>query len=339
LAVSLVAAMIVVTAVGYGVYRWLWTLPAPPKVELTEIHVPAPGDLLDWSPDGKRLLAANRRGEMWVVEAASKRVTPLPAFRPTLWGVMWGPDDRPLAFAFENPAVTRMWSLDGNQWKLLPHRGVTPLPSPDRTRVVYLTGRELVREYWDYPGRRVETRGVPPGRLVRVADLMTGETLRDIPLPEMDHPQVQWANDQVLIVRGQINRIPKAFQCPLASGKLTPAREPIWPPKEPLLRLEYVSTPVRDQDLRKRLTKLGVPALPQTDEHDWWLIVRDVQRGTVVDRFALGRRDPVQRSTGGTYHTWKCARPTPDQKRWAILSAYDTLHLLDLGEVGAKPKT
>src|SRR5687767_5893795 len=90
LTVSLLLTLVVLVVVAGGVYRWLWILPAPHTIELAELPVPNPGDLLDWSPDGKRLLVANRRGQMWVVEIASARVSPLPTFRPTLWGVAWG---------------------------------------------------------------------------------------------------------------------------------------------------------------------------------------------------------------------------------------------------------
>lgn len=329
LAVSLLGVLIVTPMVGFGVYQWLWTLPAAPRVELTTLPVPAPGDLLDWSLDGKRLLVANRRGEMWVVEPATGRISALPVFRPTLWGIMWGPNDRPLAFAFENPALTRMWTLAGDEWKLLPHRGVQPIPAPNRERVAYLTGRDLVREYWHSPRRRVDAGGFQRGRFVRVADLMTGATVRDIPLPALEYPQVHWADDRILIVRGQINKRPQVFQCSIESGTLEPAKEPNWPPKEPAVRLEFVSTPIRDQELRNRLAKLGLPGLPQTDERDWWLIVRD-SRGAEMDRYALGRRDPHQRPSAGTYHSWKHAWQAPNRARWAVFSAYDTLHLLEI---------
>ncbi len=326
---ALLCAFVVMLAVTAGVYRWLWVLPPPPTVQLAELPIPAPGDLLDWSPDGARLLVANRRGEMWVVDRSVGRIKRLPTFKPTTWGAMWGPEGSPIVFARENRAITQIFALADGLWKPLPIRAVDPVPSPDRSRVAYLSGRALVREYWQHPQRPLESRNFRAGRFVQIADLRTGRPRRDIALPAIQYPQVHWANDEVLIIRGRMAEQLQVFQCRVASGKLEPATEPYWPPKAPPVSLEYVSTRIRDQELRNRLAKLGIPGLPQSDDRDWWLVVRD-SHGAEVTRYALGRRAANRRSTAGAFHTWKCARPDGSMQRWALLSAYERLHVLEL---------
>jgi hypothetical protein len=307
---SLLAAALA-GAAGFFVH-WLLTPPPPEVCPLPAIGVPRAGDLLAWSPDGKRLLAVNRLGEAAVVRFPDLSVEELPPFPQTPWGAAWDGGGRPLLIYRVGHPVSSVARLreDGSGWERLPVRGIEPAVSPDGRRLAFIeAGREGNAE-----------------SLLRVIDLATLRALAAAPVPRSDFYQAFWTDDRTLTVNGPLSMGNQSLE--FRPGEGAPRRVARRGYPAPPLRLAYEPRKLPGEEIRQKLREWKVPGAPSWRNTDWSLSVTEPQ-GREVQRIPLGRR-PDAAGTRGRYHTWKKAAPSPDYRLIVVRAADDTLRLLEL---------
>ncbi|MBI1765375.1 MAG: PD40 domain-containing protein, partial [Acidobacteria bacterium] len=145
-AVSLVALLVVISALGYGAYRLLQSAPGatPPATQRALTQLTFGAGLQSeptWSPDGRFIAYSSDRGgnfDIWVQQVSGGnpvQVTKTPAHD---WQPDWSPDGNSLAFRSEREGggLFVVPVLGGNERKVAAF-GYRPQWSPDGTQLLF----------------------------------------------------------------------------------------------------------------------------------------------------------------------------------------------------------
>jgi hypothetical protein len=280
--------------------------PAPEPCPLPALGISKPVADFSWSPDGRRLLAAGGRGEVWLVRFPEVRAEQLARFPQAVSRTGWDRSGTPWLVYAQGLARLR----DDGTWTRFPLEGGRAL-SPGREWIAQLRPR--------VPSTR-RTRGVPatlsvrpprPGGRAQAVRLTSAYDYRY---------RLAWMDAETLLLHrtGQWRPTPLIYR--LGEGRVMelfptaprPANQP---------EVQYVFRPA---GMLYSWLLRNIPGFPY--RRYWDCRVTVVGPGSqVLQTIPVGRR---HHRRGANF--WQAARVSPDGRLVVLRAADDTLRVLDL---------